>query len=312
MKFSRRSPRARFAPWTLLYLPVIWVLSMACVLRKKQQKRKQEASESEKTIRKTLFTQRLRQCLPSHLSSSRIVRPCFALLRRLPFPLHKKTSDEPSAAPALVGENSDISPLNELIDHNIETIISLHMHAELNVSHHQRFLERTTAQLGRPRSFYIVLLIVACWIAVNVFAQQLGLPTFDPAPFAWLQGMIGLGALLMTILVLTTQNRQAKIAERRKHLDLQVNLIVEHKVSKLIALVEELRHDMPIVKDRADQEAEAMMEAVDPQAVFLALDETLEEVNKEIEQTVIQSDVELNIGAILPSHDQDSTSFSLS
>jgi uncharacterized membrane protein len=312
MNFNRRSSRARFVPWVLLSLPIVWALSMACVLQKKLLKREQQASESEKTLRKALFTQLFHWCVSFRTSLFRFVLPAFTLFRLLSFPFHRKTREEPSVEPAPLAESNDVSPLNELIDHNIEAIISLHMHAELKVSHHQRFLERATSHLGRPRSFYLVLLFVVCWVSINVFASRFGLPTFDPAPFAWLQGLIGLGALLMTILVLTTQNRQAKLAERRKHLDLQVNLIVEHKVSKLIALVEELRRDIPIVKDRDDQEAEAMMEAVDPQVVFQTLDVTLEEVNKEIEQTVIQSDVELDIGAILPSHDQDSTSFSLS
>ena len=185
--------------------------------------------------------------------------------------------------------------LSDLIDHNIETIISLHMHAELKVGRHQRLLERLTAWLGRPSSFYITLLLVGAWIFVNLFGHYLRLPVFDPVPFSWLQGLIGLAALLMTILVLTTQNRQARFAERRKHLDLQVNLVVEHKVSKLIALVEELRRDMPSVKDRYDQEAEAMAEAVDPEAVFLALDETLAELDPAEEHMVIQSDFTMDV-----------------
>ncbi|GAC1373424.1 MAG: DUF1003 domain-containing protein [Ktedonobacteraceae bacterium] len=195
--------------------------------------------------------------------------------------------------------------MSDLIDHNIETIISLHMHAELKMSRHQRVLERVTALLGRPAFFYLTLLVVVMWILLNVFASHLHLPVIDPAPFYWLQGVVGFCALLTTILVLTTQNRQARFSERRKHLDLQVNLVVEHKVSKLIALVEELRRDMPTVKDRFDQEAEAMSEAVDPQAVFLALDETLAEIDPDEEQMVVQSDLVMNVTtSITPQNDQ--------
>ena len=185
--------------------------------------------------------------------------------------------------------------LSDLIDHNIETIISLHMHAELKVGRHQRLLERLTALLGRPSFFYLTLVLIAAWIFTNLFGHYLRLPVFDPVPFSWLQGLIGLSALLMTILVLTTQNRQARFAERRKHLDLQVNLVVEHKVSKLIALVEELRRDMPTVRDRYDQEAEAMAEAVDPEAVFRALDETLAEMNPDEEQMIIESEITMDV-----------------
>ncbi len=188
------------------------------------------------------------------------------------------------------GSQLEVPKMADLIDHNIETIISLHMHTELQVNRHQRILEYLTARVGRPRSFYLVLLLVALWVVFNVTTSLFHLNPPDPAPFYWLQGVVGLGALLLTILILTTQNRQAHIAERGKHLDLQINLIVEHKVSKLIALVEELRRDMPQVKNRYDQEAEEMSEAVDPRMMFVSLDETLEEVSREVEQTLMQSD----------------------
>jgi uncharacterized membrane protein len=76
----------------------------------------------------------------------------------------------------------------------------------------------------------------------------------------------------MTTLVLITANRQTRNAEERSHLDLQVNLLAEHKVAKLIALVEELRRDLPMVRDRIDREADSMQEAVDPAAMLAALE----------------------------------------
>ena len=80
----------------------------------------------------------------------------------------------------------------------------------------------------------------------------------------------------MTTLVLITANRQTRNAEERSHLDLQVNLLAEHKVAKLIALVEELRRDLPMVRDRIDHEANAMQEAVDPHAMLEALERATE------------------------------------
>ena len=47
-------------------------------------------------------------------------------------------------------------------------------------------------------------------------------------------------------------------------------------MAKLIALVEELRRDLPMVRDRTDREADAMQEAVDPQAMLTALERDLE------------------------------------
>ena len=51
----------------------------------------------------------------------------------------------------------------------------------------------------------------------------------------------------------------------------------------MIDLLEELRHDMPTVKDRFDPQAEAMKENVDPHEVLSSLNESLEEAIKELD-----------------------------
>jgi uncharacterized membrane protein len=96
---------------------------------------------------------------------------------------------------------------------------------------------------------------------------------FDDAPFFWLQGLIGLAALLTTTVVLIKQNRVASLGEQRAHLDLKVTLLIEQKTAKLIDLMEELRRDLPNVKDRHDPGADLMQQAMSPEGVLAALDE---------------------------------------
>jgi uncharacterized membrane protein len=110
----------------------------------------------------------------------------------------------------------------------------------------------------------------------NVALHQLRMVQFDPAPFFWLQGLLGLGALLTATIVLTKQNRAARLAEQRAHLDLKVTLLTEQKTAKLIDLLEELRRDMPNVKDRHDPEAAALQQSMNPDQVLAALDERSE------------------------------------
>ncbi len=174
-----------------------------------------------------------------------------------------------------VSLNSATGALSDPVAQTVETIASLHARAEQHVSRHQRIVEFLTALLGRPGFFYVVLLIVSAWIGGNLAARFCGHAPWDAPPFYWLQGLVGLSALLMTIMVLITQNRQAHLAEQRAQLDLQINLLAEQKLSKLIALMEELRRDMPTVRDRHDPEAEAMTEAADPHAVLTALEVSL-------------------------------------
>ncbi|MEH1768868.1 DUF1003 domain-containing protein [Nostoc sp.] len=75
--------------------------------------------------------------------------------------------------------------------------------------------------------------------------------------------------------MLIKQERQEKLAEQRTQLSLQLNLLSEQKIAKLISLVEELRQDTPNVKNRFDPEAQMMKSPTDPHAIIDVLEETL-------------------------------------
>jgi len=167
------------------------------------------------------------------------------------------------------------APLPEQISQNIDIIIALHARHEQNVSPHQRFVEAVTAFFGRPAFLYSIVIGITLWVVPNALPRRFNSPRFDPPPFPWLQFSLTIGSLLVTTGVLITQNRQEKLAEQRAQLTLQMNLLSEQKIAKLIALMEELRRDLPNVKDRHDPEAETMKVAADPHAVMTALEETL-------------------------------------
>ncbi len=71
---------------------------------------------------------------------------------------------------------------------------------------------------------------------------------------------------MTSLVVLVGQNREAQLEAQRARLHLQVSMLAEQKITKLIALVEELRRDSPSVFNRHDHEAERMQRATDPQA----------------------------------------------
>ena len=174
-----------------------------------------------------------------------------------------------------------MTELTDILDKDIETIVDMRMVAERKVGRHQRMIEKVTNSIGRPLALYLILLIVLLWILLSGLHKYLGLPSFDPPPFSWLQDTVSVSALLMTTAILITQNRQAKMTEQRRHLDLQITLLTERKVSKLIALIEDLRKDIPSVKDHKDAEAQAMKEPVDPHTALTSLNKTLQSAAKE-------------------------------
>ena len=162
--------------------------------------------------------------------------------------------------------------LPDHVSQNIEAIRLLHIRADETLSRSQRPLETVRSLLGRPAFFYGIVLFVTVWVLLNVFAPLFAVAPFDPAPYFWLQGLVGLGALLTTTIVLITQTRQGKLAEQRAQLELQVSLLAEQKTAKLIALIEELRRDLPEVTNRHDAEAAAMEQSTDPHVILHALE----------------------------------------
>jgi len=162
--------------------------------------------------------------------------------------------------------------LSEHVAHTVQTVASLRSRAQEGVSRQQRAVELFTATLGRPRTLYGILCLVVSWVGLNVVLKR----PLDPPPFFWLQGAVGLAAMLTATLILITQNRQTREAEQRSQLDLQVNLVAEQKIAKVIELLEELRRDLPSVRDRVDTKADAMTRSVDAGAVLSALEQTLE------------------------------------
>ncbi len=159
------------------------------------------------------------------------------------------------------------------ITQNIESIAEFYKREDRKVTGSQRIVEATSSIVGRPVFLGCIVLFVTLWILANVVSRRIGIPEFDPPPFFWLAGIVSLGALLTSTVVLIGQERLAKLDERRDHLDLQVNLLTEQKTTKLIHLFEELRRDLPMVKNRHDAESEAMQQPTDPHRVLAEMDE---------------------------------------
>jgi uncharacterized membrane protein len=156
---------------------------------------------------------------------------------------------------------------------NIEAVQNFYARETYKLSYSQRLLERMTEVVGQPVFFVFILAFVCAWVGLNMACRVLHWPEFDPAPYFWLQGIVGLCAWLTATGVLCTQNRSAKLAEQRANLDLKVILLTEQKAAKLIDLVEELRRDLPNVKNRQDPHAESLQQSMNPTRVLEALDE---------------------------------------
>lgn len=179
--------------------------------------------------------------------------------------------DSDMAAEASLG-STPILPAH--IEQTVAAIAKLHDDHHQQTGRLQRLVERLTAWIGRPAFIGAMTVVVALWIAGNLAVSLTGGKPWDEAPFAWLQGVIGLLALYVTVLILTTQRREDQLAGYREQLTLELAILGEQKSAKIIALLEEMRRDSPTLRNRVDEEAAAMSVAADPQAVLDAIKET--------------------------------------
>jgi uncharacterized membrane protein len=159
------------------------------------------------------------------------------------------------------------------IDETVQAIARLHIDHRRGSTGLQRTVERLTRFFSRPRAAGLLAAGVALWIAVNLGLGFAGHTPFDPAPFNGLQSLASVGALFMTVFILVTQRREDELSELREQLTLELAMLSEHKTAKLIELVEELRRDMPNVRNRPDAEAASLSRPADPEAVLEVLKE---------------------------------------
>ncbi len=127
--------------------------------------------------------------------------------------------------------------------------------------------------LGFGSMAFLVLNVVwfVVWIVINVGLIP-GIEPFDPFPFGFLTMVVSLEAIALAIIVLMSQNRAAKIADLREEVDLQVDMMAEQELTKLLQLVTMLAEKQGIDL-RHDEELQEMVQPSDHSQIEQALEQ---------------------------------------
>jgi uncharacterized membrane protein len=163
--------------------------------------------------------------------------------------------------------------VNGLPRHVEEAVRSV---AELHIEHHasatalDRILARVAEFVGHPVTLGVAVSITVAWLVAKALEPSSGLSMIDPP--AWLDRALALVSIYLALLILATQRRADRLAQRRDQLTLQLALVNERKTAKVVELLEELRRDHPHIVDRLDGEAEAMARSADPDSVLTAIE----------------------------------------
>ncbi len=161
------------------------------------------------------------------------------------------------------------------------------MLADLHARHYdqapegQRGIERFTRAVGKPWFAFAVVAFAVAWIAANLALLIGGRRAFDPPQFFLLQGLVSFSSLLMATFILITENRQSALAEKRAQATLQIAMVSEQKIAKVIELLQSLRTDLPMIANPHDAEAEAMSDPTDVSAAVDRLEEAQDEAMRQ-------------------------------
>jgi uncharacterized membrane protein len=154
---------------------------------------------------------------------------------------------------------------------NLDLLTSFKDREEAQISGGRQLIERISAFFGSPAYFGFAIAFMFLWILINGWGSHAGWHPVDSPPFFWLQGLVSCNALLLTVAVLIRQNRMAQAAEHRSHLDLQINLLSEQKVTKILQMVDELQRELTALRVRPDSQMAEMTKPVDAQALMHAI-----------------------------------------
>src|SRR3712207_5712096 len=95
--------------------------------------------------------------------------------------------------------------------------------------------------------------LVAAWAGINAGLVP-AVSAFDPYPFGLLGMLFSLEGVLLASFVLMKQNRMSALAEQRSHLDLQISLLSEQEITKMIGMLEQVSRRLGIEREALDAE----------------------------------------------------------
>jgi uncharacterized membrane protein len=163
----------------------------------------------------------------------------------------------------------DDPALSSVVERNIRTIIQLGLKAARERSLQDRSADAITSYSGRMVFVYVHIVWFGLWIVLNT--GYLGVPPFDPFPYGLLTMVVSLEAIFLATFVLISQNRLSEAVEHRANLGLQIGLLTEHELTRVLQMLDAIQDKMGIKNDEDSELADLEMETR-PEDVLAEID----------------------------------------
>jgi len=136
-----------------------------------------------------------------------------------------------------------------------------------------------TRSFGTLRFLILTLAFIFIWILFNLGLVP-GVNPFDVFPFVWLVTIVQLFSIVLSIIILMSQNKEEKIAEVRQQMDFEINVRAEQEITKILEMIEKIHTNLGIA--RIDNELEQMKEAIDIGAIKDSVEQGIEDKNNTV------------------------------
>ncbi|CAO3362608.1 DUF1003 domain-containing protein [Azospirillum melinis] len=161
--------------------------------------------------------------------------------------------------------------LSAVLERNIQALQARRKRDEVEATLQDRIADAVTRFTGSMRFVYLHLILFGGWILINLGWLPIVKP-WDPS-FVVLAMIASVEAIFLSTFVLISQNRMAAVSDKRADLDLQISLLAEHEVTKLVALVSSIADHLG-VKTEVDAELDVIRQDVAPDAVLDEIEAT--------------------------------------
>jgi uncharacterized membrane protein len=176
-----------------------------------------------------------------------------------------KKKETKSQARSNDAEANSEARLTEL---NVKTVSRLEAKAHENRTASEMIAAAIAAFCGSMIFVWVHVIWFGLWIALNTMTSW----SFDPFPFTFLTLVVSLEAIFLSTFILITQNRDTAIADRRAHLDLQINLLAEQENTKMLYFLERIA-DTVGVDITEDPSRGDLTEETDPETIMRQIEQ---------------------------------------
>jgi uncharacterized membrane protein len=172
--------------------------------------------------------------------------------------------------------NHSVRSRARLPEQNIGAIADLEREALHERTAADRLGDAISRVTGSIAFAVLHVLWFAGWVLVNAGMLPV-IPPFDPFPFGLLTLIVSLEAIFLSVFVLMSQNRMTHQADKRAHLDLQVDLLAEQELTTILHMLRALcaKHGVRVHIPRARMREQ--LKDTDVHSLAAKLDERLPE-----------------------------------